>query len=172
MGSILKDHFEGEIIEPRWSPADGILASVCMHNMDESSSKTAAGSVVELSKDKTPVWWSCMSNPCISVFLPFTMETAIPQKVSQGSARYSDDSLWWKLERLSYELEEDYPRNTALWNPVKERLQEYICSLAEKGRTTAFSVRWLPGWKKLRMKCILCCVTPIPPAASPRERQH
>lgn len=61
------------------------------------------------------------------------METAIPQKVSQGSARYSDDSLWWKLERLSYELEEDYPRNTALWNPVKERLQEYICSLAEKG---------------------------------------
>lgn len=133
MGSILKDHFEGEIIEPRWSPADGILASVCMHNMDESSSKTAAGSVVELSKDKTPVWWSCMSNPCISVFLPFTVEIAIPQKVSQGSARYSDDSLWWKLERLSYELEEDYPRNTALWNPVKERLQEYICSLAEKG---------------------------------------
>ena len=53
--------------------------------------------------------------------------------MSQGSARYSDDSLWWKLERLSYELEEDYPRNTALWNPVKERLQEYICSLAEKG---------------------------------------
>ena len=41
--------------------------------------------------------------------------------------------IWWKLERLSYELEEDYPRNTALWNPVKERLQEYICSLAEKG---------------------------------------
>ena len=74
-----------------------------------------------------------MSNPCISVFLPFTMETAIPQKVSQGSARYSDDSLWWKLERLSYELEEDYPRNTALWNPVKEALQEYIHTRAEKG---------------------------------------
>ena len=98
MGSILKDHFEGEIIEPRWSPADGILASVCMHNMDESSSKTAAGSVVELSKDKTPVWWSCMSNPCISVFLPFTMETAIPQKVSQGSDKYHVQRNYLEIE--------------------------------------------------------------------------
>ncbi|MCD7990601.1 MAG: C69 family dipeptidase [Clostridia bacterium] len=133
MRDILKDHFEGEIIAPRWSPTDGILASVCMHNMDESSSKTVAGSVVELSRDKMPVWWSCMSNPCISVFLPFIMETAIPQKVSCGGAMYSEDSLWWKLERLSYELEEDYPRNTALWNPVKEALQEYVCSRAEKG---------------------------------------
>ena len=115
-----------------------------------------------------------MSNPCISVFLPFTMETAIPQKVSQGSARYSDDSLWWKLERLSYELEEDYPRNTALWNTCKGKgCRSTICSLrTEKGWTTAFSVRWLPGWKKQRMKCILCCVTPMPPAASPRERQR
>ena len=66
-------------------------------------------------------------------FPAFTMETAIPQKVSQGSARYSDDSLWWKLERLSYELEEDYPRNTALWNPVKGKAAGVHLFLAEKG---------------------------------------
>lgn len=135
MKNILKDHFEGEIIEPRWSPADGILASICMHNMDESSSKTAAGSVVELRADGDSIWWSCMSNPCISVFLPFSMNTLVPRNISNGGARYSDDSLWWKLERLSYELEEDYPRNTSVWNPVKEALQEHIHSLAQTGLT-------------------------------------
>ena len=40
---------------------------------------------------------------------------------------------WFSGGDVYKRQEEDYPRNTALWNPVKERLQEYICSLAEKG---------------------------------------
>lgn len=135
IANILKDHFEGELIEPRWSPADGVLASICMHNMDETSSKTAAGSVVELTGQGMPVWWSCMSSPCISVFLPFSLEHRIPRKVSLGGAQYSSDSLWWKMEQLSYSLEEDYPRNTAVWNPIKAELQEHIRTLAEGGLT-------------------------------------
>lgn len=135
MMNILKDHFEGELIEPRWSPADSIAVSICMHNMDATSSKTAASSVVELERGVSPIWWSCMSSPCISVFLPFSLEHRIPQKISCGQGVYSDESLWWKMERLSYALEEDYPRNTAVWNPMKAALQERIRAIAQEGLT-------------------------------------
>lgn len=137
MQQILKDHYEGELIEPHWSPADGIMASICMHNLDEISSKTAASVVIEIDHKLSPVWWGSMSSPCISVFLPYTMEHAIPKIAAYAGEVYEDQSLWWEMERLSYEIEIDYPRNIRLWNSIKNEFQEYVNKTAESGLNNA-----------------------------------
>lgn len=121
---IQRDHFEGEIIAPRWSPADGLHVSICMHAMVDSASKTAAASHVELTKDKQPIWWSAFAVPCMSVFAPYTVNSEIPEILSNAGATYSDNSAWWKFERLQYALEMDYPPNMAIWRPIANKLEE------------------------------------------------
>lgn len=158
--SIQRDHYEGEIIEPRWSPADGIMASICMHNLDVNSSKTAAGAVVELADDKEPVWWSCMSNPCMSVFLPFALDRNVPKTVSYAGKTYEDGSLWWKVERLTYEIELDYPRNIVIWKQEKtkfeEKLQTDFCNVFSDEMIDAVVNEYIALLDKVydKLKCI------------------
>ncbi len=121
---IQRDHFEGEIIAPRWSPADGLHVSICMHAMLDTASKTAAASHIELVKDRQPVWWNAFAVPCMSIFAPYTVHADLPEIISTADEKYSDDSAWWKFERLQYALEMDYPRNMAIWRPVAQRLED------------------------------------------------
>lgn len=74
MKAIQRDHYEGELIEPRFSPADGIQTTICVHSPGVDGTKTAAASVAELTKDTMPVWYHCFSNPCASVFIPCYLE--------------------------------------------------------------------------------------------------
>lgn len=136
MESILRDHYEGELIEPRYSPADGLMVSICMHNMDEASSVTAAGVVLELPKEGAPTWRGCMSRPCCSVFLPYSIEEPLPENVSYAKGFFEDSSLWWKMERLTYEIEIDYPRNIKVWEPVQKELQQEMNGIFSPDRET------------------------------------
>lgn len=124
MQHIMRDHFEGEIIEPRFSPADGLEVSICMHNIDENSSVTAAGAIVELTKEKRPVFRSGMSRSCMAVFIPYSIDAELPESVSYADGFFEENSLWWKMERLTMETEMDYPRNIEVWRPERDRLQK------------------------------------------------
>ncbi len=120
---IQRDHFEGEIIAPRWSPADGLHVSICMHAMLEKASKTAAASHIELTKDIEPVWWNCFSLPCISIFAPYTVQGELPEIISYAGEKYSKDSAWWRFEELQYEIEKDYPYYMKRWAPIQKELE-------------------------------------------------
>lgn len=123
MRMIQRDHFEGEIIAPRWSPADGLHVSICMHAMEDTASKTAAASQVELTKDREPVWWNAFSVPCMSVFAPYTVKNTLPVSLSTAGAQYTKDSAWWQFERLQYAIERDYGTYMNWWRPEADRLE-------------------------------------------------
>ena len=124
--AIQRDHFEGEIIAPRWSPADGLHVSICMHAMLDTASKTAAAAHVELTPGETPVWWNAFACPCMSVFAPYTVQAELPAALSRAGAQYSPDSAWWQFERLQYAIEQDYPRYMAQWRPTAQKLEQAL----------------------------------------------
>ncbi len=132
---IQRDHFEGELIEPRFSPADGLHVSICMHSIDPDASKTAAGAVVELTPDKPLVWFNTLSSPCASVYVPCYLEGKLPANLSHAGARFSEDSLWWKFERLNYKIEEDYPRFIRVVRPVWDKMEQEMAQAADPCRS-------------------------------------
>ena len=132
---IQRDHFEGELIEPRFSPADGLHVSICMHSIDPDGSKTAAGAVVELTADRPLVWYSVLSNPCASVYVPCYLHGRLPENLSRADARFSEDSLWWKFERLNDKIEEDYPRFIQRVRPVWDAMEADMARRADPCRS-------------------------------------
>lgn len=129
---IQRDHFEGESIAPRWSPADGLQVSICMHAMLDTASKTAAASHVELTKEHTPVWWSAFAVPCMSIFAPYAIDAELPECISEAGAVYAENSAWWQFERLQYAIEKDYPRYMKWWRPEADILEEELKKQVEQ----------------------------------------
>ncbi len=133
MRTIQRDHFEGEIIEPRWSPADGLHVSICMHAMTDTASKTAAATHVELKKEGDVIIWNAFACPCLSIFAPFTMNTILPKCVSYAKEKFEEESLWWKFERLQYAIEQDYPLFKPMWREKADPLENEFKKQCENG---------------------------------------
>lgn len=133
MRRIQRDHFEGELIAPRWSPADGLHVSICMHAMLDTASKTAAASHVEITKDRQPIWWNAFAVPCMSIFAPYTVHGDLPEFISTAGEKYSNNSAWWRFERLQYAIEMDYPRNMAIWRPIADQLEDIFFNESKDG---------------------------------------
>lgn len=132
MRVIQRDHFEGEIIEPRWSPADGLHVSICMHNMLDSASKTAAASHIELKKDTDNIWWNAFAVPCMSIFAPYSINAELPAEISCAEEKYTENSAWWQFERLQYAIEQDYHGNMKKWKPIIERNEKLLLEQVKK----------------------------------------
>ena len=98
---ILRDHFEGEINQPRWSGSCGDFASVCMHAGRWDAGQTAASLLSWHDDVLGPVSWYAPSTPCCSVYVPVYWTGDVPQAMKQASAVYDEASLWWRVERLS-----------------------------------------------------------------------
>ena len=92
--------------------------------MVDSASKTAAASLVELTDDISPIWWNAFAVPCMSFFASYTVRAMLPESISNAGPTYSDNSAWWKFERLQYALETDYPKNIAIWRPIADQLEK------------------------------------------------
>lgn len=122
--AIQRDHFEGEIIAPRWNPADGLHVSICMHAMLETASKTAAASQVELIPGEDPIWWHAFGCPCMSIYAPYGVNNHLPEALSAAEATYTADSAWWQFEMLQYLIEQDYPHYMEIWKPQAEVLEK------------------------------------------------
>ncbi len=118
---IQRDHFEGELIAPRWSPADAGAVTICMHALDFHSSKTAAALQAELAEGRETVLWHAFGCPCCSVFAPYRIGSGLPEILSNGGAFYEGGSMWWLFERLQYAIEQDYSYWNADW---REKIRE------------------------------------------------
>src|SRR5690606_4737473 len=124
--SILRDHFEGELIEPRLSPGEGLFTTICMHNFDQFSSKTVASAVIELNVKCGPVYWCCFSNPCTSAYMPIYMTGCIPEAVVSGDVSFGNGSLWWLSERLNEVIHVNYSKY-ASWVIPQMKVLEAKC---------------------------------------------
>ena len=74
MNEINRNHLEGTINAPKWSPTDGWFATPCMHDNSEIGYRTAASMVVHLNKEKPPmlksVYWASFSRNNSCSFCP------------------------------------------------------------------------------------------------------
>ena len=82
------------------------------------ASKTASASHIELTNDEKQIWWSAYAVPCLSIFAPYSINSELPKNISNAGATFSEDSLWWKFERLQYAIEQDYTRYMPIWKEV------------------------------------------------------
>lgn len=109
---ILRSHFEGEILENRWSPVSCCQSSVCMHGSEPGHCQSAATMVVEYHKTEFRellyTYWGSMCPPCSSFIVPFYNTGYIPEKLGTGTNRYSPDSFWWKVQRMVTDIEYNY----------------------------------------------------------------
>lgn len=108
--SILRDHFEGEIIEPRWGGSYGGFVSICMHAMTWDGSQTAASLLSSWDDLLGPVSWYSASIPCCSVFIPVYWTGDVPDMLKNAGAFYDKNSLWWETERLAMLISVDEDR--------------------------------------------------------------
>lgn len=108
--SILRDHFEDDLIAPRYGAGEALFANICMHAMAETDSKTASSLIVTWHDDLGFKCRHCFSSPCISAYIPVYMTGHLPASFQQGGASFTPTSLWWVMERLCCAVEADYAR--------------------------------------------------------------
>jgi secernin len=104
MNEINRNHFEGSIEAPKWSPAHSMFVTTCMHDKPKGRYRTAASMVVHLRKDMpsllSKVYWGSFSSPCVNVFKPFYFAgQTVPEQYGAGTNKYSEDSPWWMAEK-------------------------------------------------------------------------
>lgn len=125
---ILRDHFEGEIIEPRNGACYGGFVSICMHAMTWDASQTAASWLVYYDPELGPVCAWAPSLPCLSVYLPVYLRGEVPACMGCGGARFDPNSLWWVVERLAMAVSVDEARFAPR---VRSKLAELEKELAQ-----------------------------------------
>lgn len=105
MNEINRNHLEGTINAPRWSPAETWFAQPCLHEKPPFAYHTAASMVVHLRREMPSmlrqVYWASFSNPCVNVFRPFYFAgQTVPDQFGVGTNKYSEDSPWWWAEKM------------------------------------------------------------------------
>lgn len=108
--AVLRDHFEGEIIEPRFAASRATFMSICMHAYDWNISQTAASMLCGWRERLGPVTWYSPSLPCCSVFIPVYWTDDVPSAMKEATGIYDEDSLWWSAERLAMLVSADEDR--------------------------------------------------------------
>lgn len=117
---ILRDHFEDEIICPRFGGTYGGFVSICMHAMTWDASQTAASLLYSWHDTLGPVCWYAPSSPCCSVYIPVYWTSEVPAILSQADGVYDPASLWWVSQRLVTLVSIDEAR---FGKAVRNRLQ-------------------------------------------------
>jgi len=138
MMTILRDHGEDE---EEFRPEQGFFMNkVCMHaaNGLSRSSQSTASVVSHLTGSINTHWVTGTSAPCTSVFKPFFFEAKeVPGGAGESGETYSDDSAWWKHERLHRGVLRDYPTMIETYRKERDRLEESFIADVKKVTDTA-----------------------------------
>ena len=127
---VLRDHFEGELIEPRYGAMNANFVSICMHAQTWDAAQTAASLIcTELPGIGTKMLYAA-SVPCCSVYIPvyWTDGAAcvLPEVLSAGEGTYSKESLWWRCEYLSALVSVDEERFGLFVRDALRRTEKHI----------------------------------------------
>lgn len=142
--AILRDHFDGEIIQPRFGGCYGMFVSICMHAMTWDVAQTTASLIYRWHDQLGPVMLYAPSLPCCSVYLPVYWTGSLPEAISMGGSTYNPDALWWRAERLAMaiSIDEDKfgPQARTALRQLEDRLaleaaevEEKACRLLDSG---------------------------------------
>jgi dipeptidase len=125
--SMLRDH--GGATDAT-APAD-FGPTLCAH---PGTGQTAASMVAHLHRDGVTAWCSLVT-PCLSVFLPFFVDAAVPEVLARGAAAFTATSPWWRVKRLldraAASWGESFPRLRDHWQGWQ---QELLAEVAEYRR--------------------------------------
>ena len=135
--TILRDHFDGEITEERFSPSSATFFSVCMHMMSWGESETTASLISHTDCVLGVVSRWAAAQPCQSVYLPIYFTGYIPKSLSVGDAYYSPESFWWRFKRLSLVASVDSRLEGELVASIREaeeRIELVACEAEESAR--------------------------------------
>ncbi len=108
-----------------FKPSKANTASVCMHATSILNPSNTTGSMVAEVRSHAPatLWLTGTSNPCLSVYIPFYVNTLALHDFVQPTSR-PDESLWWKAERLHHWISKDYQKRKALIEGERAALQQ------------------------------------------------
>ena len=129
MQKIFRDHFEGELNEPRFGSCYGNFVTICMHALTGGidSSQTAASMIMSYDERwKYKFLWAA-GLPCLSVYIPLywvdpeKKPMKVPDCMSLGGEKYDPESLWWTMEHLSALVSVDEEQ---FGMPVRESLRK------------------------------------------------
>lgn len=129
MQKIFRDHFEGELNEPRFGSCYGNFVTICMHALTGGidSSQTAASMIMSYDERwKFKFLWAA-GLPCLSVYIPLywvdpeKKPMKVPDCMSLGGEKYDPASLWWTMEHLSALVSVDEEQ---FGMPVRESLRK------------------------------------------------
>jgi dipeptidase len=119
---ILQTHnIEGE----SFKPSKANTGSVCMHATSILNPSNTTGSMVAEVRSHAPatIWLTGTAHPCLSVYIPFYVNTNVLQDFLQPSAK-RDQSLWWKAEQLHRWINKDYQKRKTFIEPDRQALQK------------------------------------------------
>jgi len=139
--SVLRSHDAGDHRHD-WRPdADG-ESLICMHATSPESSETAASMVAELPGaahvDGPYRLWLSLGSPCLSTFVPFWQDSALPDGWEQPSSNEPD--AWWRWESMQRLIEQDYGRLAAAPRAVLSELEAETLAAVRalgEGKSTA-----------------------------------
>ena len=134
---ILRDHFEGELIEPRWGGSAGGFVTICMHAATWDASQTAASFLTWQDDQLGQISWYAPSIPCCSIFLPVYWTGDVPEAMKLSSAVYRADSLWWRTERLAALISADEERFGSRARSALKQLEDAIVNNASHSEQQA-----------------------------------
>lgn len=137
MTGILRDHFEGEIIEPRWDACAAMFPSICMHAAEWNGSQTAASIVCAWDDELGPVTWYAPSLPCLSLYIPVYWTGDTPAAMGKGEGTYDENSLWWQTQRLAMLVSADESRFGGSVRAELRKLEGEITAGAEEAEQQA-----------------------------------
>ena len=142
--SILRDHFEGTVAEPRFDPASVCDPTICMHGEHPGACISAASIVLEMHDIDYPelyfTYWGSMCPPCTSFMIPFYNTGYIPARLGGGTNQYSEDSFWWKVYRMSTGVEANYNKYIGLVREAREPMEKEFRRAAKEAEAQALEL--------------------------------
>jgi dipeptidase len=125
MMALLRDHYEGTFLAPRWAPDEPDCPSICMHSDGPDGGHTAASMVAHLRPPgEVLTWWASFAPPCLAVFLPYYLDGDLPPALAVGGDTFATDSPWWQFKALNDDVRGRYaelhPRVRAVWDRLEQ----------------------------------------------------
>ena len=123
---ILRDHYEDSFINMRFGPMSSVFRTLDYYPFYGHSVTSMIAHLrndESIPKEMRYVYYSTLSSPGCSIFMPFYPNAKIPEKLAIGTDKYSKDSPWWSFDKLmrmtEYNQAVFMPMVAATWKDVE-----------------------------------------------------
>lgn len=137
LSDILRDHFEGELIEPRFGATAGTFLSICMHMREWGESETSASLLARYDETVGIIARYAPVQPCLSAYIPVYMVGKLPKKMQTADRAFSESSLWWQVKLLSLLVTVDEEKFASEIGEKLKQLEAQFANKAEKAEKQA-----------------------------------